>query len=61
MDTGRACLEQVLCPNLGLGRRLNPEPIIHGMAESLLASKIFLRSLDGYMTEKELDLLQLAS
>jgi len=39
---------------------LNPEPIIHGVPESLLASQVFLRSLDGYMAEKELDLLQFA-
>ena len=51
----------MLSPNLELGGRLNPEPIIHGVPESLLASKVFLRSLDRYMAEKELDLLQFAS
>jgi len=51
----------VLSPNLELRGRLNPEPIIHGVPEPLLASQVFLRSLHGYMTEKELDLLQFAS
>ena len=40
---------------------LNAEPIIHGMPESLLATKVFSRGLHRYMTEQKLDLLQLAS
>jgi hypothetical protein len=38
-----------------------PEPIIHGMTESLLTTQVFFRRLHGYMTQQELDLLQLAS
>ena len=51
----------MLSPNLELGSRLNPEPIIHGVPEPLLASQAFLSSLHGYMAEKELDLLQFSS
>jgi len=45
LHTGTACLQQVLSPNLELGGRLNPEPIIHGLPEPLPASQIFLRGL----------------
>jgi hypothetical protein len=40
--------------------RFNAEPIIHGMAETLLTSQVFLRRLHRYMTEQELDLFQFA-
>ena len=35
----------LLSPNLELAGGLNPEPIIHGVPEPLLASQVFLRSL----------------
>jgi len=39
----------------------NPEPIIDGMPESLLAAQVFFRCLHRNMTEQKLDLFQLAS
>jgi hypothetical protein len=39
----------------------NPEPIIDGMPESLLAAQVFFRRLHRNMTEQKLDSFQLAS
>jgi hypothetical protein len=45
----------------GLAGRFNAEPIIHSVPESLFASEVLFRRLHGYMTQQELDLLQLTS
>ena len=35
--------------------------VVHSKSELLLAAEVNFRRLDGYVTEKELDLVQLAS
>ena len=39
----------------------NPDVVIHGMAQSLLAAQVFFRRLHGYMTEQKLYLFKLPS
>jgi hypothetical protein len=36
--------------------RFNPEPIIYGMSEALLAAEVFFGRLDRNMAKQELDL-----
>jgi hypothetical protein len=42
-------------------RWLDPEPVIHGIPDLLLAAKVLLGCLNGNVPEQELDLFELAA
>jgi hypothetical protein len=42
-------------------RRIQSDSVVHGIVESLLASEVPLRRLDGNVSKEDLDLLQLSA
>ena len=57
----RAESESALPPHGSRPLGLDPEPVVHGMPQLLLAAQVALGRLDGHVPEKELDLVEFAA